>query len=317
MDRALHSAARMYADDQAAKALGISIDEVTPGRATARMRVTGDMTNGHGIAHGGYIFLLADTAFAYACNSHGPVTVAQGCQISFLGRRVRATSSSRRPRSECGRNATASMTSASAALMGRCWPSCEVTAGRCGRTPPARTRLPDTCANGLRAPAGSGRAQSRRHLAGCPQPSYRAPPCRRSGGSGRSARDPGRCHAAPARRPAQCRPCPSRSLAPAGAADPALARRETDHHLHGSHRRDPAAPKPHIAIRAPERPRSGLATGSRWHLADGEHGGDQVVQRARQVVPGGQHNLLIGREDGRPGPPEPGGRAAGQPGRAR
>jgi acyl-CoA thioesterase len=84
MDRALHSAARMYADDQAAKALGISIDEVTPGRATARMRVTGDMTNGHGIAHGGFIFLLADTAFAYACNSHGPVTVAQGCQISFL-----------------------------------------------------------------------------------------------------------------------------------------------------------------------------------------------------------------------------------------
>jgi acyl-CoA thioesterase len=84
MGRALRSAARMYADDQAAKALGISIDEVAPGRATARMRVTGDMANGHGIAHGGYIFLLADTAFAYACNSYGPVTVAQGCQITFL-----------------------------------------------------------------------------------------------------------------------------------------------------------------------------------------------------------------------------------------
>jgi len=84
MDRALRSAARMYADDQAAKALGISIDKVAPGRATARMQVTGDMTNGHGIAHGGYIFLLADTAFAYACNSYGPVTVAQGCQITFL-----------------------------------------------------------------------------------------------------------------------------------------------------------------------------------------------------------------------------------------
>lgn len=74
----------MYAGDQAAKALGISIDEVAPGRATARMRVTGDMTNGHGIAHGGYIFLLADTAFAYACNSYGPVTVAQACQVTFL-----------------------------------------------------------------------------------------------------------------------------------------------------------------------------------------------------------------------------------------
>ncbi len=85
MDRALRSAARMYAGDQAAKALGISIDEVAPGRATARMRVTGSMTNGHGIAHGGYIFLLADTAFAYACNSYGPVTVAQACQITFLG----------------------------------------------------------------------------------------------------------------------------------------------------------------------------------------------------------------------------------------
>ncbi len=84
MDLALRSAARMYADDQATKALGISIDEVGPGRATARMRVTGDMTNGHGIAHGGYVFLLADTAFAYACNSYGPVTVAQACQITFL-----------------------------------------------------------------------------------------------------------------------------------------------------------------------------------------------------------------------------------------
>ena len=84
IDLALRSAARMYADDQATKALGISIDEVGPGRATARMRVTGDMTNGHGIAHGGYIFLLADTAFAYACNSYGPVAVAQACQITFL-----------------------------------------------------------------------------------------------------------------------------------------------------------------------------------------------------------------------------------------
>jgi acyl-CoA thioesterase len=84
MDLALRSAARMYAHDQATKALGISIEQVGPGRATARMRVTGDMTNGHGIAHGDYIFLLADTAFAYACNSYGPVTVAQAGQITFL-----------------------------------------------------------------------------------------------------------------------------------------------------------------------------------------------------------------------------------------
>lgn len=81
---ARRSAARMYADDRATKAVGISIDEVAPGQATARMRITAEMTNGHGIAHGGYIFLLADTAFAYACNSYGPVTVAQGCQITFM-----------------------------------------------------------------------------------------------------------------------------------------------------------------------------------------------------------------------------------------
>ena len=84
MQLALRSAARMSADDRAAMALGISVEKVGPGRATARMRVTGGMTNGHGIAHGGYIFLLADTAFAYACNSYGPVTVAQACQITFL-----------------------------------------------------------------------------------------------------------------------------------------------------------------------------------------------------------------------------------------
>jgi len=84
MDRALRSAARMYAGDHVVKALGISIDDVAPGQAAARMRVTADMVNGHGIAHGGYVFLLADTAFAYACNSYGPVTVARACEIAFL-----------------------------------------------------------------------------------------------------------------------------------------------------------------------------------------------------------------------------------------
>ena len=84
MDRALSSAARMHADDQVVKALRISIGEVAPGQATARMRVTADMVNGHGIAHGGYLFLLADAAFAYACNTHGPVTVARQCEITFL-----------------------------------------------------------------------------------------------------------------------------------------------------------------------------------------------------------------------------------------
>ena len=84
MAQAQRSAARMYAGDQAVRALGISIEEVAPGRATARMRMTADMVNGHGITHGGYVFLLADTAFAYACNSHGPITVARACEITFL-----------------------------------------------------------------------------------------------------------------------------------------------------------------------------------------------------------------------------------------
>ena len=74
----------MYADDAASRALGITIDAVAPGRATARMVVSETMINGHRIAHGGYVFLLADTAFACACNSHGPVTVAAGADITFV-----------------------------------------------------------------------------------------------------------------------------------------------------------------------------------------------------------------------------------------
>jgi acyl-CoA thioesterase len=70
--------------DPASRALGIRLDEVGGGRATARMRVTETMVNLHGVAHGGYVFLLADAAFAYACNSRGPVTVAQGAQVTFL-----------------------------------------------------------------------------------------------------------------------------------------------------------------------------------------------------------------------------------------
>ena len=74
----------MYDSDHASRALGILIDQTDPGTATATMTVTEQMLNGHGIAHGGYVFLLADTAFAYACNSYGPVTVAQSGQVTFL-----------------------------------------------------------------------------------------------------------------------------------------------------------------------------------------------------------------------------------------
>jgi acyl-CoA thioesterase len=74
----------MFATDAATRALGITIDEVGPGRATARMTLTGEMLNGYAMAHGGYLFLLADTAFAYACNTHDRRTVAAGCDIDFL-----------------------------------------------------------------------------------------------------------------------------------------------------------------------------------------------------------------------------------------
>lgn len=74
----------MFDADRASRSLGIELVTAGEGRAVARMRVTGAMVNGHAIAHGGYVFLLADTAFACACNSHGPVTVAAGADITFV-----------------------------------------------------------------------------------------------------------------------------------------------------------------------------------------------------------------------------------------
>jgi acyl-CoA thioesterase len=74
----------MYADDLASRHLGIRITDVTPGRAVATMVVTEEMTNGHGICHGGYVFLLADTAFAFACNTYDRVTVTAAADVVFL-----------------------------------------------------------------------------------------------------------------------------------------------------------------------------------------------------------------------------------------
>ena len=81
---ALNAAHAMFDRDTASKSLGIELLEAADGRATVRMRVTGEMVNGHALTHGGYVFLLADTAFACACNSHGPVTVAAGADITFV-----------------------------------------------------------------------------------------------------------------------------------------------------------------------------------------------------------------------------------------
>jgi acyl-CoA thioesterase len=83
------AAKTMWTTDHAAQALGMEIVAVGPGTATVAMVVRDDMVNGHDTAHGGLIFTLADTAFAYACNSGGHTTVAAHCAITFLrpGRR--------------------------------------------------------------------------------------------------------------------------------------------------------------------------------------------------------------------------------------
>jgi len=75
---------RMLDDDLASRSLGMRLVTAGPGHATVRMTITDTMVNGHALAHGGYVFLLADTAFACACNSHGPVTVAAGADITFV-----------------------------------------------------------------------------------------------------------------------------------------------------------------------------------------------------------------------------------------
>ncbi|WP_341721284.1 hydroxyphenylacetyl-CoA thioesterase PaaI [Micromonospora sp. FIMYZ51] len=74
----------MFDADVASNRLGIELISAGGGAAVAQMRITADMVNGHRIAHGGFVFLLADTAFALACNSHGPVTVAASGEITFV-----------------------------------------------------------------------------------------------------------------------------------------------------------------------------------------------------------------------------------------
>ena len=77
-------AAAMWSRDRATNALAMQILGVKPGYAMVSMPVRADMLNGHDICHGGYIFTLADSAFAYACNSYNQNTVASACHIDFL-----------------------------------------------------------------------------------------------------------------------------------------------------------------------------------------------------------------------------------------
>jgi acyl-CoA thioesterase len=74
----------MYARDRASQDLGMRIASVGAGRAELTMTVRADMLNGHAICHGGFVFTLADSAFAFACNSYNVNTVANGCTIEFL-----------------------------------------------------------------------------------------------------------------------------------------------------------------------------------------------------------------------------------------
>jgi acyl-CoA thioesterase len=83
-DLARACADAMWRDDDASQGLGMEILDVRAGQATLAMTVKPHMVNGHGIAHGGFIFLLADSTFAFACNSHNERAVAAQCNISFI-----------------------------------------------------------------------------------------------------------------------------------------------------------------------------------------------------------------------------------------
>jgi acyl-CoA thioesterase len=74
----------MWSNDLASKDLGMTVEVTEPGRAEARMKVRANMVNGHDICHGGYIFTLADSAFAFACNTYNFITVAASASIEFV-----------------------------------------------------------------------------------------------------------------------------------------------------------------------------------------------------------------------------------------
>ena len=78
------TARALFARDRASQAFGMRLDAVAPGRARLLMRVRGDMVNGHGLCHGGIVFALADSAFAFACNSYNDSTVAAAASIDYL-----------------------------------------------------------------------------------------------------------------------------------------------------------------------------------------------------------------------------------------
>ncbi|MEU4606870.1 hydroxyphenylacetyl-CoA thioesterase PaaI [Kribbella sp. NPDC023972] len=106
-DLAARVAAAMWAEDTASVGLGMRLIAVGEGTARIEMPVRDDMVNGHGIAHGGFVFSLADSAFAFACNSRNRVTVAQTCDIVFVApaKRGDVLVAEARERTSYGRNA--------------------------------------------------------------------------------------------------------------------------------------------------------------------------------------------------------------------
>jgi phenylacetic acid degradation protein PaaD len=93
----------MFGRDRASQGLGMRIVRVAPGYAEMAMTVRPDMVNGHAICHGGFVFTLADSAFAFACNSYNANTVANGCTIEFLAPATGRRADRRRPRADAGR----------------------------------------------------------------------------------------------------------------------------------------------------------------------------------------------------------------------
>ncbi len=90
----------LWRHDHASRGLDMRLEHVAPGTARVSMAITARMLNGHGTCHGGYVFTLADSAFAFACNTGGMASVAQHCSVSFLrpvleGERLVATATER------------------------------------------------------------------------------------------------------------------------------------------------------------------------------------------------------------------------------
>ena len=101
LELARASAEAMWREDRASRGLGMSLDHIAPGEATLSMTVAEHMTNGHGICHGGFIFTLSDSAFAFACNSYNQRVVAQHCAITFVAPAFRGDRLTAEARENC------------------------------------------------------------------------------------------------------------------------------------------------------------------------------------------------------------------------